>query len=165
MHLCKPLIDMSRHSVLPVYSDDPNVTETDVAEKAWKYVGYKAFSRHIASSRSFFFIRQFRTLNVRIILAMQDQLVELEEELNLLDNQLSRKDAKDIHNGSFRQETDRNRLNLIWEIQRKLKDYSMGCRPLQVMESVVLTLPQMNTCKAIPRLVIDLKWPQEISRV
>ena len=117
---------MSRHSVLPMYSDDPNVTETDVVEKAWKYVGYKVFSRYVGSSRSFFFVRQFRTLNARIILAMQDQLVELEEEFNHLDDRLSRKDAKDIHNGSFRQETDRNRLNLIWEIQRKLKDYSMG---------------------------------------
>lgn len=120
----KSLRRSSEGTVLPIVSNDPKVTREDLSEKAWKYAGYKNYSRFVGASRSFFFARQFRTLNVRVILAMQDQLSELEEDLNELDNQLSCKDAGDIHNGSFRQETSRERLGLIWDTQRKLKNYS-----------------------------------------
>ncbi|MCJ1249376.1 hypothetical protein MMC30_006599 [Trapelia coarctata] len=120
----KRLRRSSQKTVLPILSNDPKVTREDLAEKPWKYAGYKNYSRFVGTSRSFFVTRQFRTLNVRVILAMQDQLTELEEDLNVLDNQLSCKDAEDIHNGSFRQESSRDRLGLIWSIQRKLKDYN-----------------------------------------
>jgi hypothetical protein len=91
---------------------------------AWKYAGYKRFSRFVGFSPNFFMARQFRTLNARVILAMQDELVELEEELNKLDDELSTRNALDIHNGSFRLETERPRHELIWDLQKRLKIYS-----------------------------------------
>lgn len=94
-------------------------------ERAWKYVGYRGYTRFISSHRNFFFVRQYRALNARAILAMQDYILELEEKLNKLDKDMSQVTASDkVHNGSFRQESSRDRLDLIWEIQRRLKDYS-----------------------------------------
>jgi sugar-specific transcriptional regulator TrmB len=98
--------------------------EPHPAAKPWKHVGYKHYSRVVASSPNLFYVRQYRALNARIILAMQDQIAELEEELNRLDDSLSQATAPDIHNGSFRQEVSRERAQLIWEIQRKLRSYS-----------------------------------------
>lgn len=103
----------------------PTSTHTE-PNKPWKYVGYKDYSRVIGLDANFFYVRQFRTLNVRIILAMQDQITELEEQLDRLDNDLSQTSAPDIHNGSFRRETSHQRLELIWTIQRRLKEYSMN---------------------------------------
>lgn len=111
-------------------SPDPGITREKAYEKAWKYVGYRNFSRFVGCDQNFFFIRQYRTLNARIILAMQDQILELENQLNTLDNDLSRETAPDeVHNGSYRRETSHNRLELIWNIQRRLKDYSMPYFP------------------------------------
>lgn len=104
---------------------DPTTKRGDGLNKLWKHVGYKNYTRLVGLDANFFYVRQFRTLNVRIVLAMQDQITELEEQLDRLDQDLSKDDAPDIHNGSFRQETSRERLELIWTIQRRLRDYSM----------------------------------------
>jgi hypothetical protein len=99
-------------------------SQDEIKCAAWKYAGYKRFSRFVGFSPNFFMARQFRTVNARIILAMQDELVELEEELNKLDDELSTTNALDIHNGSFRLETERPRHELIWDLQKRLKIYS-----------------------------------------
>jgi hypothetical protein len=54
----------------------------------------------------------------------QDELVQLEDQLNFLDSELSSKDYVDVHNGSFRQETSQARLDLIHEIDQKLRGYN-----------------------------------------
>lgn len=104
---------------------DPTTKRGDGLNKLWKHVGYKNYTRLVGLDANFFYVRQFRTLNVRIVLAMQDQITELEEQLDRLDQDLSKDDAPDIHNGSFRQETSRERLELIWTIQRRLRDYNV----------------------------------------
>ena len=109
---------------LPIFSQDPTVTRDDVINRAWKYAGYKNYTRFVGASRSFFFVRQFRTLNVRVILAMQDGIAEMEEDLKELDDELSRKTTPDTHNGSFRKEHSEERLELIWNIKKRLENYS-----------------------------------------
>lgn len=47
-------------------------------EKSWKHVGYRGFSRVLASHEHFLHVRLFRTLNARVILAMQDHISVLE---------------------------------------------------------------------------------------
>jgi hypothetical protein len=106
---------------------DP-LTLTDKKRAAWKYAGYKDFSRYLGYSRSFFFLRHFRTLNARVLLAMQDSIVELEEKLDKIDQDLSFKsrDNKNL-NGTFRKirgEQSETRYRIIWKLQRKLQKYS-----------------------------------------
>lgn len=116
--------DAASGGMRPPFASDAGIGAEATREKPWKYVGYKNYSRVVGLNANFFYVRQYRTLNVRIILAMQDHIAELEDKLDRLDDELSRSDAPDFHNGSFRKETSRERLQLIWTIQRKLKEYS-----------------------------------------
>lgn len=74
----------------------------------------------------FFLFRRFDNLNARIILAMQDGICKLEEDLNAIDDLCSWTSGIDINNGSFRQETQENKEQIIWKIHQKLKDCSMA---------------------------------------
>jgi hypothetical protein len=73
-------------------------------EKPWKYIGYKVFSRWVASDPSFFVLRRFGTLNARVALSLQDEIAQLEERLDHMDNKFSDRDTVDGHNGSFRED-------------------------------------------------------------
>ncbi|KAL1967377.1 hypothetical protein VTN77DRAFT_3161 [Rasamsonia byssochlamydoides] len=103
-------------------------SSTELYQSPWKYCGYKRYSAFLGFSRSFFFLRQFRTLNVRVLLAMQDDIVELEEELDRIEETL-RQASSNVHNGKLR-EVDRavseaeQRHELIWEIQEKIRRYN-----------------------------------------
>lgn len=50
-------------------------------------------------------------------------LTQIEEEIDNIDRAWSRREAPDVINGSFRQDTQRERVDLIWEARRKLEDY------------------------------------------
>ncbi|GIJ86765.1 hypothetical protein Asppvi_005660 [Aspergillus pseudoviridinutans] len=93
-------------------------------EKAWKYLGYREYSRFLGSHANFLHVRLFRTLNARVLLAMQDYIIELEVELDKLDLEVAQPSAPDKHNGSFRQETSTKRMELVWELQKRLKAYN-----------------------------------------
>ncbi|KAI1331382.1 hypothetical protein F5Y16DRAFT_266644 [Xylariaceae sp. FL0255] len=99
------------------------VTREDVERKPWKYVGYRGYSDLIASEDDFFILRRFNSLNVRIALLFQDEIAVLEGELAEIDEQNSRKDAADVHNGSFRQDID-NRSEVLTKIRKKLEEYN-----------------------------------------
>ena len=101
-------------------------TQDEINRKPWKYLGYRAFSQFVASDTDFFVFRRFDNLNARVILALQDQICELEEDLDAIDNSCSRTDGPHVNNGSFRQETQENRERIIWNIHQKLKDYSIS---------------------------------------
>jgi hypothetical protein len=91
----------------------------------WKFKGYRVFSKWMASDQAFFVVRRFGALNCRVILSMQDELVQLEEELETQDQLSMRKPAPNIHNGSFRLDNSNERRKLITEtIPQKLKEYS-----------------------------------------
>ena len=104
--------------------DSPAYSESERAKKSWKYVGYQGFTSFVASDNDFFVLRRFSTLAARVLLALQDELVELEEQLVIIDAHLSDPLAPDLHNGSFRQEMSEPRLDLIKHIDRKLRAYS-----------------------------------------
>jgi hypothetical protein len=106
----------SRHEEKP--------TQDALADKPWKYYGYKAFSEWGGSDDDFFVLRRFKSLNTRVILYMQDGITKLEAELRGLDLQHSRVDAEDIHNGSFRHDALLRRKEIIDQALQKLKEYS-----------------------------------------
>lgn len=92
----------------------------------WKYVGYRVFSKWVASDRSYFIVRRFGALNARVILSLQDELVELDQRIQALDEAWSRKrNMDDTNNGSFRFDPCDERRYLVQEIlPRKLLEYS-----------------------------------------
>ncbi|KAL0783585.1 hypothetical protein CaCOL14_001492 [Colletotrichum acutatum] len=82
-----------------IKSEEPG--EKDIQQKPWKYIGYKGYSSFITSEDDFFILRRFDTLNVRVALALQDELSGLEEELEALDNEFSERAAGDYNNDEF----------------------------------------------------------------
>lgn len=104
-------------------AEEPALTEEEIEKKPWKYIGYKGYSKFIASDNDFYVVRKFATLNTRVTLALQDEIVVLESDLDVLDAQYSKRDAENLHNGSFRDDRqDRNAL--IEKITSKLAKYS-----------------------------------------
>lgn len=99
-------------------------SQADVDAKPWKYTGYRSFSAFVASDNDFFVLRRFSALTARVLLGLQDQLSRLEEDLEALEKTLRKKDAPNIHNGSFRDETETARETLVCQAQRLLRDYS-----------------------------------------
>jgi hypothetical protein len=85
----------------------------------------------MASDQAFFILRRFGTLNTRVLLAMQDEIVELEDRLNFMDEEYSRKDYTDaVDNGTFRDDPFGDRRKLVQEIlPEKLARYSILSDP------------------------------------
>ena len=96
----------------------------DVDTKAWKYTGYRSFCKFVSSDEDFFILRRFGALSARVLLDLQDQLTCLEADLEALEQHHRQKDVPDIHNGSFRRETQPERKRLVSEAQRLLREYS-----------------------------------------
>ena len=99
-------------------------SQADINEKPWKYIGYQCFSSFVASDNDLFVLRRFSALSARVLLGLQDQLSRLEENLDYLEKRAREKDAPDVHNGSFRQETQEDREDIICQAQRLLREYS-----------------------------------------
>ncbi len=99
-------------------------SQVDIEEKPWKYIGYQSFSAFVASDNDFFVLRRFGALSARVLLGLQDQLSRVEEDLEALEKKARDVNAPDVHNGSFRQETQRDREALTCQAQRLLKEYS-----------------------------------------
>lgn len=99
-------------------------TSEEINSKPWKYLGYEEYSSFISSDDDFFVVRRFSALTARIILALQDQLCEFEEGLEKLEKSLKRFDSPAVHNGSFREEKRTDRMDLVWKINRTLREYS-----------------------------------------
>lgn len=59
-----------------------------------------------------------------MILALQDQLSRLEQDLKAIEKRQRQKDAPDIHNGSFREETQDDRKKPLLEARHLLREYS-----------------------------------------
>ena len=101
-------------------------SQTDIDEKPWKYIGYRYFASFVASDNDFFVLRRFSALSARVLLGLQDQLSRLEDNLEVLEERAREKAAPDVHNGSFRQETQEDREDLICQAQRLLREYSQS---------------------------------------
>lgn len=112
----------------------PDYNKHDAKQSPWKYDGYRLFSKWLASEKTFFIVRQFGALNTRIILALQDEIVQLEQRLNRIDEEVSRKDLPDsTNNGSFRYDRSDERRYLVETIlPEKLAKYSKSCQIVEV---------------------------------
>ncbi|ORY00305.1 hypothetical protein BCR34DRAFT_575896 [Clohesyomyces aquaticus] len=108
----------------PGSTDSSALEEVERLKKPWKYLGYRAFSNFLSSDDDFLIFRRFGPLNTRVLLFLQDEIVQLENQLEDLDSDHSRKEAVDIHNGSFRQEAVPERVELLTKIHAKLKNYN-----------------------------------------
>ena len=102
---------------------DPTLEEKQT--RAWQYAGYKDYCDFLACSRGFFVIRQFRTVNTRVLLALQDDIAQLSEDLDRLDKERILKKGNDekIHNGTLREEAGKASVQKIWMLQEKLQKY------------------------------------------
>ena len=84
--------------------------------------GYPAMCRWMASDDDFFVIRKFGEVAARVLLRMQDRIVQLEEELHKQD-QISAMHG--LHNGTFRKEKNLPRDQIMDELTWRLKEYRM----------------------------------------
>ena len=101
---------------------EPSRIEID--QKPWKYLGYQSFSKFVASDNDFFILRRFGALSAQVILALQDELSCLERDLEDIEKRQREKDAPDVHNGSFREETQLDRRKLLLDARPLLREYS-----------------------------------------
>ncbi|KAI8669140.1 hypothetical protein NCS57_00728000 [Fusarium keratoplasticum] len=97
--------------------------EEEIQRKPWKFIGYKGYTEFISSEDDWFVLRRFGTLNVRVALALQDEISVLEEQLKELDESYSRRESPDRHNGRFRGDAE-DRRALTELISDKLYRYS-----------------------------------------
>lgn len=104
----------------------PDFLPEEAQDNPRKYSGYRVFSRWMASDQAFFILRRFGTLNTRVLLAMQDEIVELEDQLNSLDEEASRKETPyNIDNGTIRDDPFGERRELVTKtLPEKLAKYS-----------------------------------------
>ena len=94
----------------------------DIRRKPWKFLGYSGYSRFITSVDDFFILRRFDELTIRVGLALQDNITQLEESLKEMDEKYSDIQAQDVHNGTFRDDAE-ERTFLLDEISARLCEY------------------------------------------
>jgi hypothetical protein len=110
-------------SGVPAAVDCPCVTDKDRAQKLWKFIGYRAFCKLVASDDDFFVLRKFSVLTSRVLLCLQDELSELEGELEAIEEDLMAKSAQDRHNGRFRGDLEERR-DIVDKIDKRLRAYN-----------------------------------------
>lgn len=75
----------SLHSTFRSSHTESDPTKEEFEEKLWKYSGYIGYTSLIASQKVFYILRRFTSLNIRVALALQDEVVRLEKQLDELD--------------------------------------------------------------------------------
>ncbi|KAJ5661095.1 uncharacterized protein N7484_000467 [Penicillium longicatenatum] len=101
------------------------------------------------SDDELFLLRRFGALNARIILALQDEVCQIEEELKNLDHKYMNC-SDPVNNGSFRQDIKQDRKGVLARLRLKLKEYN---------EFVVLHSELKRRSRAEPRLIKNiLNW-------
>ncbi|KAM0798784.1 hypothetical protein BDR22DRAFT_808348 [Usnea florida] len=113
----------------------------EIEQKPWKYLGYQSFSRFVASDNDLFILRRFGALSAQVILALQDELSCLEHDLEVIEKRQREEDAPDVHNGSFRQETQLDRRKLLLDARPLLRQYN----------DLVLQHSQLKTRPPVPK--------------
>ncbi|KAL1882806.1 hypothetical protein Daus18300_000444 [Diaporthe australafricana] len=98
-------------------------TQEEIQRKPWKFIGYKGYSKFIASDNDFFILRRFGTLSSRVALSLQDEIVELEERLEECDVAYSSRDGEDVNNGTFRDDLP-DRKELLQVIGKRITRYN-----------------------------------------
>ena len=109
-------------------------TKELMSKYQWKFIGYPGFAEFMKSSQDFFLLRRFDKLNARVLLAMQDEIAKLEEDLEKIDHDRMMADVNKLAiengmNGSLRMDFSSQRQGLLKQIKPLLKEYSMSARP------------------------------------
>src|SRR5436309_15736451 len=100
------------------------VSEEERRNPPWKFQGYPAFSKWMASSEDILVLRRFGELNVRAMLLMQDRVARKEELLLRVDEE-ARRGPDDLgDSSSLRHEPQKEREKLIDELIPMLQQYS-----------------------------------------
>ncbi|KAE9376269.1 hypothetical protein N431DRAFT_479582 [Stipitochalara longipes BDJ] len=135
-------------------SESQVLTQQEVDYKPWKYIDYQGYSKILASETDFLVFRRFGISNARILLRLQDRVVILQEKLERLDRQLKRREAEDIHNGSFRQDNEA-RESVLNELQIALAEYN----------AFLLQQGELRKCPSAPQTDIQslLNWHENHS--
>lgn len=95
------------------------ITSQEKRDSAWRYEGYQAFTKWMASDDDFFVFRRFESLNAQVLLWMQDRIVRMENKLQDIHKLVEGSDRSlKLTNGSFR--TDETNLREREEIMREL---------------------------------------------
>ncbi|KAJ3462900.1 hypothetical protein MRS44_007686 [Fusarium solani] len=98
-------------------------SEEEIQRKPWKFIGYRGYTEFLSSEDDWFVLRRFGALNVRMALALQDEISVLEDELRELDENYSQRESPDRHNGRFRGDAE-DRSALTELISDKLYRYN-----------------------------------------
>jgi hypothetical protein len=99
-------------------------SEEEKQKKPWKFQGYPAFSKWMASSEDFLVLRRFGELNARAMLLMQDRIARKEELLMKIDEE-ARRGPDDLgDSSSLRHEPQKEREQLVDELIPMLQQYS-----------------------------------------
>ncbi|KAL2687391.1 hypothetical protein Neosp_004951 [[Neocosmospora] mangrovei] len=117
-------------------------SEEEIHLKPWKFIGYKGYAEFISSDDDWFILRRFGALNVRVALALQDEVSVLEEDLKKLDATYSQRGAPDRHNGRLRGDVEERRA-LIELLSDKLYKYSEYMKTRRVQLKLT-TLDQLD---------------------
>ncbi|KAK5659052.1 hypothetical protein OQA88_1139 [Cercophora sp. LCS_1] len=127
----KPLPDLPQGELQVAALGLAPVQENAANEQHQANWGYDKYAEWLNCSRGFLLFRQFRKLNVRVLLAMQDEISELEEDLEKQDKAIGDiwERRTEDYGDSFRivdteSNTEMERHRLMWEIQGKLKQYN-----------------------------------------
>ncbi|KAJ2902169.1 hypothetical protein MKZ38_000967 [Zalerion maritima] len=102
----------------------PPISLRERQRKPWKYEGYPAFSRWMASSDDFLVLRRFGHLNTRAILLMQDRIARKEEELEKLDTEAQYGPDAAGDSSTFRHEPIQEREEILDELIGMLRNYN-----------------------------------------
>lgn len=108
----------------PPVSQYSHPSEEEVRRKPWRYRGYPAFAEWMASADDFMVLRRFSKLNARVLLMMQDEIVQKEEELDQLDAETRKRCGMEGNSSTLRFEPCPRRRELVEEAKTLLKEYS-----------------------------------------
>lgn len=136
------------------------ITDDELSSRPWKYLGYRAFSKWAASEKSFLVVRQFSSLNARIILSLQDEISLLEEQLDVLEAHYSGPTTGDYNNSTLRQESQGtprkillNKIYIALEKYSKCDDEtkSIGWSLTQILDRFINEYTVMQNRPAAPK--------------
>jgi hypothetical protein len=104
-------------------SDTLPYTRVDASQAPSEHPGYPEFAAFVASDQAFFILRRFSRLSARVLLALQDEIAQLESKLDDIDKSLAYPNLPHMQNGTFRNDPNEERGRCIRQAEEKLKRY------------------------------------------
>jgi hypothetical protein len=132
-----PTLHGSDTNTLEVTPSSVGPSPEEIEKQPWRWLGYRGYARFLSSDDDFLVFRRFDYLNSRVLLALQDQITVLEEELDGVDEWHSRMSA-DTNNGCLRDDMA-DRQALVEDLSKKLYRYSKHIETPLSTRTVTLT--------------------------